>query len=123
LRRSQAAILELGQKIKIDYIPFKPVRVQIQDMTSIAFMKNLTGGDGIYDGAVINDTNIKDYGTARDRARAEVQAYSNPILTATFTTDKDGLEIGQTIYITDINRGLDHQPFVIQQIRAKGKAK
>ncbi len=122
VRRSQAAILTAGQKIKIDYIPYRPVRVQIQDSTSINFMKALTWGDGIYDGAVINDNSIKDYDSARDRARAEVQAYSNPILSATFTTEKDGLTIGQTLYITDTNRGLTAQPFVIQQVSIKQKS-
>jgi hypothetical protein len=121
VRRSQDTILTASDKIKIDYIPYKPVRVQIQDLTSINFMKALTGGDGIYDGAVINDNSIKDYDSARDRARAEVQAYSNPILSANFTTNKDGLTIGQTLYITDTNRGLNNQPFVIQQVGAKQK--
>ena len=122
VRRSQAAILTAGQKIKIDYIPYRPVRVQIQDTTSINFMKALTWGDGIYDGAVINDENIKDYDSARNRAKAEVQAYANPILSASFTTDKDGLTIGQKLYITDINRGLNAQPFVIQQVSVKQKS-
>lgn len=121
VRRSQDSILTSSDKIKIDYIPYKPVRVLIQDLASIAFMQALTGGDGIYDGAVINDTSIKDYDSARDRAKAEVQAYSNPILSAIFTTGKDGLTIWQTIYITDTNRGLNKQPFVIQQVNAKQK--
>lgn len=50
-----------------------------------------------------------------------MQAYSNPILSANFTTGKDGLNIGQTLYITDTSRGLNKQPFVIQQVGAKQK--
>lgn len=122
VRRSQAAILTAGQKIKIDYIPYRPVRVQVQDAPSIAFMKALTWGDGIYDGAVINDSSIKDYDSARDRAKAELQTYSNPILTASFITEKDGLTIGQTLYITDTNRGLTAQPFIIQTVNVKQKS-
>ena len=93
VRRASDGILAAGDKIKLDYIPYKPVRVQVQDSASIAFMKTLTGGDGIYDGPVINDVSIKDYGTARDRAIAEVRAYSNPILSASFNTEQDGLHI------------------------------
>lgn len=67
-------------------------------------MKALLGGDGIFDGAVINDESIKDWNEARLRAKAEIQAYSNPILTATFKTEKDGLHAGQIIRIVDSSR-------------------
>ena len=67
-------------------------------------MKILLGGDGIFDGSVINDSSIRDWNEARIRAKAEVDAYSNPILTADFRTQQDGLKAGQIIHITDSSR-------------------
>lgn len=55
-------------------------------------MKALLGGDGIFDGAVINDASLRTFDEARARAKAEIKAYANPVLTATFTSETDGLE-------------------------------
>lgn len=43
-------------------------------------------------------------------------------MTASFITEKDGLTIGQTLYITDTNRGLTAQPFIIQTVNVKQKS-
>lgn len=67
-------------------------------------MKLLVGGDGIFDGAVINDSSIRTFAEARTRGRAELDAYANPIITAEFTTQQDGLKAGQVIHITDSSR-------------------
>jgi hypothetical protein len=38
---------------------------------------------------VINDESIKDWNEARIRAKAELEAYSNAIMTASFDTEVD----------------------------------
>lgn len=64
-------------------------------------MKLLLGGDGIFDGAVINDASFRTFDEARARAKAELDAYANPILTANFNTEVDGLEVGQIVRVTE----------------------
>lgn len=49
VRRDQAALLTGTDKVKFEYNPYKAIRVQVSDATSIAAMKALTGGDGVYD--------------------------------------------------------------------------
>jgi len=83
-------------------------------------MRTLLGGDGIFDGAVISDGSIKTFDEARARARAEIKAYSNAILSATFETEQDGLEAGQVIHITYDTYGVDAD-FVIQKVDARQK--
>lgn len=63
----------------------------------------------------MNDASIKDWNEARLRARAEVEAYANAILSADFTTEIDGLTAGQIIHITDSSRGIDDD-FLIQKV-------
>lgn len=89
VRNASHTKLANGDKIRLDYYPYKAIRVRLKDVKSINSMKNLTGGDGIYDGAVINDTSIRTWEEARARANAELKAYSNPIISADFTTEKD----------------------------------
>ena len=64
---------------------------------------------------MINDSSIRDFAEARTRGRAELDAYANPIITADFTTQQDGLQAGQIIHITDSSRGIDTD-FLIQKI-------
>jgi len=107
VRNASLATLSDGDKIKFEYYPHQPIRVRAKDDTSIAAMRALVGGDGIYDGSLINDQSIETYEEARRRAQAEIDQYKNPILTAKFRTEKDGLKVGQIINITDTNRGLN----------------
>ncbi|MEE9117838.1 MAG: hypothetical protein V3U02_04485 [Calditrichia bacterium] len=116
VRRASASILASGDIIKFIYKPFKKIRVRVKDETSIASMIALTGGDGIYDGSVINDSSIRDYTEARQRAIAEIEAFKNPILSATFQSDKDGWRSGQIVKITDSTRGLSSAEFLVQRV-------
>lgn len=120
VRRASDAILAADTKIKLEYFPYKDIRVRVQDNTSIATMKALVWGNGVFDGAVINDNTIRTFEEARTRAQAEIEAYKNPIITITFDTEKDGLEAGQLIQITNSLRSINDL-FLIQQVRAKSK--
>lgn len=120
-KTSPTAVLAQGDKIKFTYYPYKDIRVRVQDPASIATMKALTGGDGIYDGALIIDESLKTFNDARMRAQAEVDTYKNPVITATFDTDIDGLHVGQLIHITDSSRGIDEE-YLIQKITAKPRS-
>lgn len=115
VRRSTDSILPAGTIFRRIYFPYKPIRVRVQSQPSIDAMKVLLGGDWIFDWSVINDSSIRDWNEARIRAKAEVDAYSNPILTADFTTQQDGLQAGQIIHITDTDRWIDND-FLIQKI-------
>lgn len=100
VRNASIATQVAGTKIKLEYYAYKDIRVQRRDQVSIDRMKLLLGGDGIFDGPVINDESIRTFDDARSRAQAELSAYSNPVLSATFDTDRDGFEVGQIITIT-----------------------
>lgn len=110
-----------GDKIKFTYYPYIPVRVQALDPVSIAAMKLITGGDGIYDGPIIQDERIKTFTEARRRAQVELDLYSNAIVTCKFQTNKDGLSAGQIIHIEDADRNVDDD-FVIQAVSASAMA-
>lgn len=118
VRRGNDGIIPAWGLIKIDYFPYKDIRVRYQDKTSIDRMKLLTWGSWIYDGSVITDESIKTFEDARIRAKAEIEAYKNPIITITFETQRENLKAGQLIYIKDTARGIDDY-YTIQKIKIK----
>lgn len=101
LRRASASVIPADGLIKWEYIPYKAIRVRHQDAESISKMKLLTGGSGIYDGAVINDDSIRTFSEARARAKAEIDAYKNPVVTITFETEKENVKTGELVHIID----------------------
>lgn len=108
-----------GYKVKFTYYPYQPIRVRVTDPVSIAAMAVLTGGDGAYDGAPIDDSQLSSFVDARLRGLAELSQYSNPIRTATFDTDIDGLEAGQLLTVTDSSRSISSETFLIQKVSRK----
>lgn len=115
LRNANHATLLNGYIIKITYYPYQPIRVRVSDPASIASMKALLWWDGIFDGPIIEDKNISSFEDARLRWQAEINAYSNPIISASFTTEKAGIHPGQVIRITDSDRGIDDD-FLVQRV-------
>jgi len=115
VRRSTDTIPPDGAIFRRIYYPYKPIRVRVQNQASIDAMKLLLWGDGIFDGAVINDSSIRDWNEARMRWRAEVNAYCNPVISASFSTQQDWLKAGQIIHITDTSRGINND-FLIQKL-------
>ncbi len=107
-------------KFRRVYYPYKPVRVRVSNWISITKMKALTGGDWVYDWAVIIEPAIKSFQEARQRAKAEVDLYCNPQITATFQTNYDWLHAWQLLTIVDPDRDINDQ-FLIQKISISSK--
>jgi len=110
--------LTTGTFLLFKYYEIIPIRVQVSDLASVASLKALVGGDGIFDGAVITDESLDSTQAARDRAQAEVDAYSNPIVKVSFKTDHEGLSSGQLLPVTDTAKGID-DTYVIQRVKVK----
>lgn len=114
------ATLEDGDFIKFKYNEIIPIRVRAEERISIASMKAILGGDGVFDGAVITDKSLESTQAARERAQAEIEQYANPIVKISFTTNHEGLESGQLLSIVDTNKGIDDE-YVIQKVKATFK--
>lgn len=111
------ATLDAGEFLLFRYNEIVPIRVQSVDTASIANMKALLGGDGIFDGAPITDKSIDSQSAAKARADAEINQFSNPIVKVTFKTDYEGLHAGQLIDIQDSNRSINDS-YTIQKVKA-----
>lgn len=113
----QTPTLKTGEFLLFTYVEIVPVRAQVTDFVSVDAMKALVGGDGIFDGQVIVDTTLDSIQAARDRAQAEVDQYSNPIVRVSFRTDHEGLVAGQLVFVGDATRGVSGD-FLIQRVKA-----
>lgn len=113
--------LSSGTTISFSYNEVIPILVQQSDPASIDAMKGVFNTDGIFDGAPITDRNIKRREEAQQIAFAELDRYSNTILTATFKTSYYGLKGGQIIRITDTNNSRVNRDFLIQKIQQRIK--
>lgn len=120
IRRGSDDILPDGAVIRADYFPYQAIRVRVKNQPSIDALKLIAGGDGIFDGDVIEDASILTFEEARRRAQAEVNAYGNPIINIKFQTNKAWLHAGQVIRIIDINRGINDD-YLIQKVSRKSK--
>lgn len=91
--------------IVITYYESIPIMTQADDFVSQSTIKALenptntvTGSDGIYEG-YLEDPLIDTLARARMRALAQLNEFSNPLVTLTFDTYTDGLKAGQTITV------------------------
>lgn len=89
IRNANLATLTNGDVLRLEYYPYQLISVRYQDSTSIAAMKALTGGDGIYDGQIIIDKRLETIQDVRQRAKVEVDTYKNPQIGVSFVTNKD----------------------------------
>jgi hypothetical protein len=120
VKNSEAPRLSAGDVIRFTYYPYMSARVVYKDPASIAKMKIIMGGNGIRAGTPIDYPDAQTWEETRDRARAEVEAKKNAIVTADFITEQDGLSSGQIITITDTERGFS-EPLLIQKITRMSK--
>lgn len=109
------AVLSAGQKIKITYKYKMPILAQIEDNNSIALMKKYEGGDGIYEGELIIDETIETIGAAKQRALAELEMYSNPLIEGNFITTQYGYKSGQLLTVNIPSRGIN-ATYIIQSV-------
>lgn len=90
--------------------PLFPILVKVPEPVSI-------GKYGEYEFA-ITDKTIQSQQEGIDRAVAEIQAYANTISEGGFTTNKYGLESGQTINVASAIRDINEQ-FIIQKVTTR----
>jgi hypothetical protein len=110
------ATLAVGDFIKITYSYKMPVLLQQDRQESIDAMKLYEGGDGIYEFLIV-DENIQSKAIALKRAIAELDIYSNPMVTGSFRTLQDGFRSGQLLTINIPTRGINEQ-YLIQSVIA-----
>lgn len=101
--------------IKFVYTYDKPILVKSENGASIAAMKTLIGGDGIIEHA-IEDSKILSTDQAFQYATNYLNKYSNAIVTLDFTTNYEGLNVGQIINLTNTQFGYSVEPFLIQRL-------
>lgn len=106
-----------GTFLRFEYNERLPIQVRYVDSASVAALKAVGLGDGIFDLDPYTDRNIKDSSTALTIARARVSEFSNPVITGSFKTEQKGLCAGQliTIVLTEGGRTIDDS-FVIQRV-------
>lgn len=102
--------LSAGDVVIITGTPNLPVLALAKDQTSIDKY-------GKYEHKII-DKLATSQSIARDRANAEIVAYSNPLQQATFQTYESGLRSGQLINVQSTIRGID-QNYSIQKVILK----
>ena len=109
------AVLAAGAILKVTYKYKMPILAQIEDSLSIQAMKELEGGDGIYEGELIVDENIVTKETALLRAQSELDQYSNPLVEGNFTTIQYGYRSGQLLTVNIPSRGIN-STYLIRQV-------
>lgn len=78
--------LTASDVLEVEYSYDIPLRFKYQDVGSVERMQSIfpeTNGEFI---TVIEDTDIEDRAIAEERAKAEIEAKGNPIITGSFTT-------------------------------------
>lgn len=118
--RASDDILPKWSVLRRQYFPYQAIQVRVSDPASIAIMQSIWWWNGIFDWSLIIDKSILTYAEARRRARAELNAYSNPIISARFETEQSWLKAWQVIHITDTSRWID-EDFLIQTVNRKSK--
>lgn len=99
--------LGAGDVIRIKYKLKIPVFGVADDEPSIQAMKDIEGGDGVYNGALIIDENLDTRELALRVAQAEIDAFSNPLITGTFETEEVGYKSGQLLTVNISTRAIN----------------
>lgn len=106
-----SGVIPDGNIVTISGLPLFPVISRSRDTDSIA-----TYGESRYK---IIDKSINTKKAARDRGKAELKAFSNPLKVGSFQTYTSGLRSGQLISITSTIRGMAETKFIIQKVNLK----
>lgn len=111
------AVLTAGHKLKVTYKYKKPILALVDNDASIELMKELEGGDGIYEGPLVVDETIETKVQAQDRGKAILSQFSNPLIEGTFITTQFGYRSGQLLTVNLPSRGINSQ-YLIRQVSA-----
>lgn len=103
--------------IKFTYQYDVPVLTVQDDVDSINRIKTIEGGDGIYEHIIVNKE-VESRDLARQLSQANLEQYSNPLLSGSFSTNVKGLRSGQLIHILQSNRYIDNH-FLINRVTTK----
>ncbi len=96
----------INSQITIAGRPYLPVITKVRDTASIAEFVSSEGGTGEYEFVII-DKSINSKEGARERAKAELLAYSMTLTEAEFDTYNDNLEAGQRITVNSFVQGIN----------------
>ena len=103
-----------GEKIVPTYGADKPIIISWDDTDSIAAIKAIEGGDGIFEYCITNnDVDTKEW--AEDLAKADLKVNANPVITGSFLTNESSIRSGQIITLDSTKRGLT-QDFLVQRV-------
>lgn len=111
----------VNSTIRVSGLPYLPVIVKYKSQPAIDATISREGGDGVYEYLII-DKSINSKEGARQRARAEIEAYSDSISEGTFITYRGGLIAGQQLRINSVSRGVD-EFFVINRVRMRQRTR
>ena len=103
--------------LKIIGRPYLPVIIKQKDNVSVEAMISAEGGNGEYEYLIIDQT-INSKEGARQRAAAELYAYSQTISEADFETEVDGLKSGQRLHVVSAARDLDEY-YIINKVNIR----
>lgn len=101
--------------LKVSGKPNLPVILKYRSQPHIEAMKSVEGGSGIYE-YLVKDNSLDTKEGAKQRAKAEVDAYANTLSEAEFQTYQSGLAVGQRLTINSVSRGILGEEFFINKI-------
>lgn len=104
-------------EIKFTYSYNVPVLTVQDDIDSINRMKEIEGGDGIYEHIIV-DKEVESKDLARQRSQADLDQFSNPLISGSFMTNEKGLRSGQLLHIQQTKRNIDDY-FLIRSVSMK----
>lgn len=120
IRNLDLAKLTAGHIIKTTYYKKIKTIVYEEDTDSQLFIKEIEGGNGIYE-YKFNDDTIADLATARDRISAEIDDFKNPLISGSFITNQYGYEAGQILRIKFPSYGFISYALKVQSVIIKPK--
>jgi hypothetical protein len=113
------APLSAGDSVNVRYKYQIPVFAQGDDSDSIKAIEAIEGvGNGVYEGELIVDETIQTKAAARDRVKAELDMYANPLVNGSFTTFQFGYRSGQVLTVDIASRGVNAK-YLIQSVTLK----
>ena len=116
LKWKEADKPNLGATLSVSGEPLLPVIIKEKNPVSIDAMLSAENVPGDYE-FLITDNKIESKEAARNRARAELTAYSETLEEGEFITETSGLKAGQTININSDAHSINEN-YIIREVQA-----